>query len=83
MNTVSLHELVKKNAQVDDSTQKKSQKAVRTTLSTSLFYARPIALQLDVMVNSSKLKITRTEVFFDELPDIICLGVNSKSLDLQ
>merc|ERR1719445_2368063 len=83
MNTVSLHELVKKNAQVDDSTQKKSQKAVRTTLSTSLFYARPIALQLDVMVNSSKLKITRTEVFFDEFPDIICLGVNSKSLDLS
>ena len=35
------------------------------------------------MVNSSKLKITRTEVFFDELPDIICLGVYSKSLDLK
>ena len=36
-----------------------------------------------VMVNASKLKITGTEVFFDELPDIICLGVYSKSLDLQ
>lgn len=34
------------------------------------------------MVHSSKLKITRAEVFFDELPDIICLGVYSKSLDL-
>ena len=34
------------------------------------------------MVHSSKLKITRAEVFFDELPDIISLGVHSKSLDL-
>jgi len=37
----------------------------------------------EVMVNASKLKITGTEVFFDELPDIICLGVYSKSLDLS
>ena len=51
MNTVSLHELVQKMLKWDDSTKKKSQKAVRTTLSFSLtllifFYACLLALSV-------------------------------------
>ena len=34
-------------------------------------------------MNSSKLKITGTEVFLDELSHKVCLGVHSQPLDLQ
>ena len=78
MNTVSEHYKTGFKKCFKCVARKNHQKAAKTTLFSSSVYC-----WIPWEMISSILKITWAEVFFDEFSDIICLGMDSQSLNLN